>query len=161
MRHRHRKKVALSVKLSSSRAVKTCGTLSSGTTVFCKISVRRSKNCLQLSIASGRLQIFRWPFPSQQNVETYRDAGNPFFSVICLPTTMEKVIFSMIGHGKIYLGATSEFQTTARTINSLETTSLACSVALFLFVLTESLPGRLHLSFSTKVLFPEACAYVL
>ena len=36
MRHRHRKEVALSVKLSSSRAVKTCGTLSSGTTVFCK-----------------------------------------------------------------------------------------------------------------------------
>ena len=31
MRHRHRKEVALSMKLSSSRAVKTCGTLSSGT----------------------------------------------------------------------------------------------------------------------------------
>ena len=30
MRHRHRKEVAFSVKLSSSRAVKTCGTLSSG-----------------------------------------------------------------------------------------------------------------------------------
>ena len=49
MSYRHRKEVALSVKLSSSRAVKTCGTLSSGATVFCKISVRRSKtayNCL-------------------------------------------------------------------------------------------------------------------
>ena len=30
---------------------------------------------------------------SQQNVGTYRDAGNPFFSVIWLPTTMEKAIF--------------------------------------------------------------------
>ena len=71
MRHRHRKEVALSVKLSSSRAVKTCGTLSSGTTVFCKISIRRSKNCLQLCIASGRLQIFRWPFPSCTMFVTY------------------------------------------------------------------------------------------
>ena len=59
MKDRHRKEVALSMKLSSSRAVKTCGTLSSGTTVFCKISIRRSKNCLQLSIASGRLQFFK------------------------------------------------------------------------------------------------------
>ena len=71
MRHRHRKEVALSVKLSSSRAVKTCGTLSSGTTVFCKISIRRSKNCLQLSIASARLRIFRWPFPSCTIFVTY------------------------------------------------------------------------------------------
>ena len=31
MRHRHRKEVTLSEKLSSSRAVKTCGTFSSGT----------------------------------------------------------------------------------------------------------------------------------
>ena len=30
MRHRHLKEVSLSVKLSSSRAVKTCGTSSSG-----------------------------------------------------------------------------------------------------------------------------------
>lgn len=67
--------------------------------------------------------------------------------------------FSMAGHGKIYLVATSEFQTTTRTINSLETTSLACSVVLFLLI--ESLPGRFPLLFSTKVLFPEACAYVL
>ena len=71
MGHRHRKEVALSVKLSSSRAVKTCGTLSSGTTVFCKISIRRSKNCLQLCLASGRLQIFRWPFPSCTIFVTY------------------------------------------------------------------------------------------
>ena len=59
MKDRHRKEVALSMKLSSSRAVKTCETLSSGTSVFCKISIRRSKNCLQLSIASARLQFFR------------------------------------------------------------------------------------------------------
>ena len=59
MRDRHRKEVALSMKLSSSRAVKTCGTLSSGTTVFCKISIRRSKNCLQLSIASEGYNFFR------------------------------------------------------------------------------------------------------
>ena len=42
-----------------------------GTTVFCKISIRRGKNCLQLSIASGRLQIFRWPFPSCTIFVTY------------------------------------------------------------------------------------------
>ena len=42
-----------------------------GTTVSCKISIRRSKNCLQLSIASGRLQIFRWPFPSCTIFVTY------------------------------------------------------------------------------------------
>ena len=71
MRHRHRKEVALSVKLSSSRAVTTWGNLSSGTAVFCKISVRRSKNCLQVSIASGRLQIFRWSFPSCTIFVTY------------------------------------------------------------------------------------------
>ena len=34
------------------------------TTVFCKISVRRSKNCLEFSIAWGRLKISRWPFHS-------------------------------------------------------------------------------------------------
>ena len=33
-------------------------------TVFCKISVRRSKNCLEFSIAWGRLKISRWPFHS-------------------------------------------------------------------------------------------------
>ena len=34
------------------------------TTVFCKISVRRSKNCLQFSITWGRLKISWWPFHS-------------------------------------------------------------------------------------------------
>ena len=34
------------------------------TTVFCKISVRRSKNCLEFSITRGRLTISRWPFHS-------------------------------------------------------------------------------------------------
>ena len=33
------------------------------TTVFCKISVRRSKNSLKFSIAWERLKISRWPFP--------------------------------------------------------------------------------------------------
>ena len=33
-------------------------------TVFCKMSVRRSKNCLEFSIAWGRLKIFRWLFHS-------------------------------------------------------------------------------------------------
>ena len=33
------------------------------TTVFCKISVRRSKNSLKFSIAWERLKIARWPFP--------------------------------------------------------------------------------------------------
>ena len=34
------------------------------TTVFCKKSVRRSKNCLEFSIAWGRLKISRWLFHS-------------------------------------------------------------------------------------------------
>ena len=34
------------------------------TTVFCKISARRSKNCLEFSITRGRLTISRWPFQS-------------------------------------------------------------------------------------------------
>ena len=33
-------------------------------TVFCQISVRRSKNCLEFSIAWGRIKISRWPFHS-------------------------------------------------------------------------------------------------
>ena len=41
------------------------------TTVFCKISVRRNKYCLQFSIAWGRLQISRWPFHSCTIFETY------------------------------------------------------------------------------------------
>ena len=34
------------------------------TTVFCKISVRRSTNFLEFSIPCGRLRISRWPFHS-------------------------------------------------------------------------------------------------
>ena len=34
------------------------------TTVFCKISLRRSKYCLEFSITWGRLKISRWPFHS-------------------------------------------------------------------------------------------------
>ena len=41
------------------------------TTVFCKISVRRSKNCLEFSIAWGRLRISRWPFHSCIIFEAY------------------------------------------------------------------------------------------
>ena len=33
------------------------------TTVFSKISVRRSKYCLEFSINWGRLKVSRWPFP--------------------------------------------------------------------------------------------------
>ena len=35
------------------------------TTVLCKISVRRSKNSLEFSIAWGMLNISRWPFHSR------------------------------------------------------------------------------------------------
>ena len=41
------------------------------TTVFCEISVRRSKNCLELSTAWGRLKISRWPFHSRTIFEAY------------------------------------------------------------------------------------------
>ena len=40
-------------------------------TVFCEISVRRSKNCLEFSIAWGRLKISRWPFHSRTIFEAY------------------------------------------------------------------------------------------
>ena len=41
------------------------------TTVFREISVRRSKNCLEFSIARGRLKISRWPFHSHTIFEAY------------------------------------------------------------------------------------------
>jgi len=41
------------------------------TTVFCKISVRRSKYCLEFSIAWIRLKISRWPFHSGTIFEAY------------------------------------------------------------------------------------------
>ena len=41
------------------------------TTVFCKISVRRSKNGLEFSITRGRLTISRWPFHSCTIFEVY------------------------------------------------------------------------------------------
>ena len=39
--------------------------------LFCKISVRRSKNCLKVSMAWGGLKISRWPFHSCTIFETY------------------------------------------------------------------------------------------
>ena len=41
------------------------------TTVFSEISVRRSKNCLEFSIAWGRLKISRWLFHSCTIFEAY------------------------------------------------------------------------------------------
>ena len=41
------------------------------TTVLCEISVQRSKNCLEFSIAWGRLKISRWPFHSCTIFEAY------------------------------------------------------------------------------------------
>ena len=38
---------------------------------ICKISVRRSKHCLEFSIAWGPLQISRWPFHSCAIFESY------------------------------------------------------------------------------------------
>ena len=40
-------------------------------TVFCQISVRRGKNCLEFSIACGRIKISRWPFHSCTIFEAY------------------------------------------------------------------------------------------
>ena len=37
------------------------------TTVFCKISVRRAKYCLEFSITWGRIKISIWPFPRAEN----------------------------------------------------------------------------------------------
>ena len=41
------------------------------TTGFCKISVRRSKCCLEFSIAWGRFKIYRWLFHSCTIFEAY------------------------------------------------------------------------------------------
>ena len=41
------------------------------TTVFCKISVRRSKYCLTFSITRGRLKIYTWLFHSCTIFEAY------------------------------------------------------------------------------------------
>ena len=41
------------------------------TTVFCKISVRRSRCCLEFSSAWGRLKSSRWPFHSCTIFEAY------------------------------------------------------------------------------------------
>ena len=41
------------------------------TTFFGKISVRRSKYCLELSINSGRIKISRWPFHSCSFFEAF------------------------------------------------------------------------------------------
>ena len=43
------------------------------TTMFCKISVRRSKNSLEFSIAWGTLSISRWPFHSRTIHEALYD----------------------------------------------------------------------------------------
>ena len=51
------------------------------TTVFCEISVRRSKNCLQFAIAWGRLKISRWTFHSCTIFEAYLINSLPFFEV--------------------------------------------------------------------------------
>ena len=39
------------------------------TTVFCKMSVRRSKYCREFPITWGRLQISRWPFHYSDHVQ--------------------------------------------------------------------------------------------
>ena len=39
--------------------------------VFCKITLRRSKECLQFSIPWGRLRISRWPFHSYKIFVAY------------------------------------------------------------------------------------------
>ena len=41
-------------------------------TVFCEISVRRSKSCLEFSVGWGRLRLLRWPFHSCTIFEAYR-----------------------------------------------------------------------------------------
>ena len=51
------------------------------TTVFCKIPVRRSKNCLEFSITRGRLTISRWPFHLCTIFEAYL-INSPRFSKV-------------------------------------------------------------------------------
>ena len=52
------------------------------TTVFCKISVRRRKYCLEFSIAWGRLKIVRWPFHSCTSFEAYLTNSRIFNSKV-------------------------------------------------------------------------------
>ena len=51
-------------------------------TVFCKISVRRSKYCLEFSITRGRLKISRWLFHSCTIFEAYLINSLRFSSLI-------------------------------------------------------------------------------
>ena len=51
------------------------------TIVFCKISVRRSKCCLEFFITRERRKIFRWPFHSWTIFEAYLINSLPFSEV--------------------------------------------------------------------------------
>ena len=53
------------------RACIYSGARTPATTVFSDISVRRCKNCLEFSIAWGRLKIFTWQFHSCTIFEAY------------------------------------------------------------------------------------------
>ena len=58
------------------------------TTVSCKISLRRSTNCLQFSIPWGKLRISRWPFHSC--MYNFRILSNKF------PTILWSLIFGIL-----------------------------------------------------------------
>ena len=64
------------------------------TTVFCKISVRRSKICPGFSMSLGRLKIFWWPFHSRTIFEAYLINFLRFSEVQCFTFhSLGKLIF--------------------------------------------------------------------
>ena len=63
------------------------------TTVFCKISVRRSKNRLKLSIPCGRLRISTWPFHSFTIFKTYLKKFPMIFWRLIFRTSLSRLSF--------------------------------------------------------------------
>ena len=68
------------------------------TTVFCEISVRRSRCCLEFSITWGRLKISSWPFHSGTIFETSLINSLRFSKVWflhCTPQISRKSVLSI------------------------------------------------------------------
>ena len=68
-------------------------------TVFCKISVRRSNNCPEFSIAWGRLKFSRWPF-----MYNFRSLSNKFptiFWSLIFPISLPRLSYFFVEKGNL------------------------------------------------------------
>ena len=76
-------------------------TLSQGhpVTVFCEMSVRRSNNCLEFSIAWGRLERSRWPF-----MYNFRSLSIKFLTIfwsLIFPILLPRLSYFFIEKGNL------------------------------------------------------------